>query len=91
MTNIDKNDLMSIVIITNDINLSLDVTNSYQTNPDNWNEAIIYDAGSIEFYIIEKFGVYQAIGHYDDLEYNVMYHDYDDLINILNGVKEIEK
>lgn len=82
---------MKIVFITNDINLSLDVTNSYQTNPENWNEAIIYNVGSIEFYIIEKLGTYQAIGYSDDLEYNVMYHNYDELINILDGIKEIEK
>ena len=36
-------------------------------------------------------GSCQAVGSYNDMRYSIKHNDYDELINMLDGIKEIEK
>lgn len=82
---------MKIVFITNDINLHIGISNDISAMDQIDESAEIYNSENIAFGIFYKAGIYQSLGEYEKMKYSVKYDDYDELINILNGIKEIEK
>ena len=88
----DSTEDVVILYVTNNANLSVSIysySNSFYPNREDYT---IYEDSIIDFYIAEKDdGSYQAIGLYNGMRYSIKYNNYDELINILNGIKEIEK
>ena len=84
------NGTIQIVFSTNFENLWIDITNPTVT-PEHLKTFNLYNNGEIDFYILEKSSLYQVFAWHENMEYNIMNNNYDELINILNGIKEIEK
>ena len=82
---------IKIIFVSNDINLHIGISNDISAMDQIDESAEIYNSENIAFEIFYKAGIYQSLGEYEIMKYSVKYDDYDELINILNGIKEIEK
>ena len=90
---VDDKGVLSIMIVTNNKNLFMEITNDITTNPEGWSDTTLYETESLKWYIIGAMlnGEYQAMAQYENIEYCVTYNDYDELLKILDSFKEIEK
>ena len=84
-------DGLKISFLSNFENLWIDIIAPAQTFSDDLTTYYFYNNGQIDFYILEKSTICQAMAWYKNTEYSILYNNYDELINILNGIKEIEK
>ncbi len=92
VTNINENAQMSTAYVTNYKDLSIMMFSNVNTTVDNLENSTLYDGGTIDFYIVETPDKkYQAMAIYENIMYNIKYTNYDELIKILDGIKEIEK
>ena len=82
---------MSIVYVTNDKNLSIMIAPKDDAIVEDLENSTAYEGAIINFYIWEFDGIYQAVGIHNNMKYNIKYNNYDELIKILNVIKEIEK
>lgn len=90
----DVNDNGSIMIsyVTNGSNLFIEIYSNSNLPPYVLEKATLYEHEFIDFYIIKKTdGSCQAVGLYNDMRYSIKCNNYDELVNILDGIKEIEK
>ena len=73
-------------------NLSMLISNLPEISNADLLEKETYQSNNMTFYI-DSFsnGTYQAIGYYNDYEYQINYNNYDTLIKILNNLKGIDK
>ena len=91
-TNVDAESQLKIFYITNDNSLSITIYANSDSEHLNWENSIVYKNDFIDFYIVPTIdGNYQAVGLYNDMRYSIKHNDYDELINMLDGIKEIEK
>ena len=91
-TNVDEESQLKIFYITNDNSLSITIYANSDSEHLNWENSIVYKNDFIDFYIVPTIdGNYQAVGLYNDMRYSIKHNDYDELINMLDGIKEIEK
>lgn len=90
---LDDKGASCIMIVTNNKNLFMATTNIYKNAIEDLRDTTIYETESLKWYIIDTKpnGNYQAMAHYENIEYCVAYNDYDELLKILDGFKEIEK
>ena len=90
--NYDDNGSKLISYVTNTENLSISISCNFNLTYPSQDNAIVYSDSIIEFYVVKTIdGMYQAVGVNDNIKYSIKYNDYNELINILNGIKEIEK
>ena len=80
-----------ILLLSNYENLRIEIIAPTQTSSEDLTTYCIYNNGEFDFYILEKATICQAMIWYKDIEYRVVHNNYYELINILNGIKEIEK
>ena len=85
------NEKVQIIFKTNIENLWIDIINPPITSEENLKKLDKYNNGEVDFYIFGQASYYQAYLHYGNMEYSIMHNNYDELINILNGMKELEK
>ena len=91
-TNIDSESQLKVFYITNDSELSIMIDTNIDSDYDDWNNATVYSDSIVDFYIMKKSdGSCQAVGLHNNMRYYIKNNNYDELINILNGIKEIEK
>ena len=75
-----------------DENLSVWVSTTSKILPEDLEKSEEFSATNIKFYFRQRADLsYQAIGYNSGYEYQIYCDDYDVLIKILNGMKEIEK
>ena len=91
MAEVDSNGAMAISYVTNNADISISISLNFNLNYPNWDNSIVYSNAIMEFYIVDLEGEFQAVGLYNNMKYSIKYNNYDELINILNGIKEIEK
>ena len=77
--------------ITNDKNLYIRVTIGTKATLDYEENAYIYESALSEYYIIRENQIYQASGIYKKEYSDIQYNNYDELLKILDGLKEMEK
>ena len=78
--------------VANNTNFSIIVDSDVDSTHIDWNNSIICEYSNIKFYIIQTIdGSYQATGLYNNMRYSIKYNNYEELINVLNGIREIEK
>ena len=82
---------LKISFFSNNENLWIDIINPAITSEEDLKTLNVYNNGKMDFYILEKATTYQAIACFEHYEYCIVYNNYDELINLLNGIKEIEK
>lgn len=91
-TNVDAESQLKIFYVSNDSELSIMIDTNIDSDYADWNNATIYSDAIVNFYLIKTVdGDYQAVGVHEKLRYIVKYNDYSELIDILGGIKEIEK
>lgn len=89
---VDDRDSITIMYISNDESLFVEIYPSDDLPIYKWENTILCENDIIDFYIIKTVdGSYQAVGLYKNMRYSIKYSNYDELINILNGMKGIEK
>lgn len=83
----------NILFVTNTNEISIRITISSAPFVAPSKDFIEYDNGIIKFYIVKKPETVQVFGEYQGAKYGVVLGNYDELtlINILEGIKEIEK
>ena len=92
ITDIDDSESKLVYYVANNSEFSIELYVDENVSLPNWENAIIYENDNTDFYIIKTVdGNYQAVGLYNNVRYSIVYIDYDELIKILNGFKEIGK
>ena len=87
-----KNDeQIMISYITNDSNISIRVTTKVSSISEVQDDLTPYRTEIMDFYIICRDGIAQARGLWEENEYGIKCSDYNELIKILDGLKETEK
>ena len=88
----DDSNSRAICYIANDDKLSITINYNFNLIYPDLEYSTVHAGSIIEFYIIKTIdGGYQAVSINNNTRYSVKYNNYDELINILNGLKEIEK
>ena len=73
-------------------NLFVMVSSEFKISPEDLGKCEVFVATDMKFYIKERADKsYQAMGYGEGYEYQIYCDEYDVLIKILNGMKEIEK
>lgn len=91
-TNVDAESQLKIFYVSNYSKLSIMIDTDIDSDYADWNNATVYSDSIVDFYIINTVdGDYQAVGIYENLRYIIKYSAYSELIDILDGIKEIEK
>lgn len=91
LTNTDDNDKTIISFVTNDIRLSFRITIGDDSTFDYQTSSELYKISFCDCYVIKKEGSIQAIFYYKENKYDIKCNNYDELIKILDELKEIEK
>lgn len=90
----DVNDNSSVLImyVSNDNYFFVEIYPSDDLPVYKWENTILCENDIIDFYVIKTVdGSYQAVGLHNNMRYSIKYSNYDELINILIEMKEIEK
>lgn len=82
---------ISISFITNDDNISIRMTTNVTSISDLEKNSNLYKSSNIDFYLFEEDGIYQSTGLLKNVRYSIKYTDYDEMLNIMDGFKEIKK
>lgn len=91
-TNVDEESQLKIFYVSNDSELSIMIDTNIDSDYDDWNNATVYSDSIVDFYIMKKSdGSCQAVGLHNNMRYYIKNNNYEELINILDGIKEIEK
>ena len=91
ITDVDSKGSIFISYVSNYSDFSITIDTNVDSTHTDWDESIIYKDSIVDFYIVKKSnGSCQAVGVYNDMRYSIKYNNYDELINILNGMKEIK-
>ena len=81
-----------IYYITNNENLSITINYNFNLIYPDLEYSAVHTDSIIDFYIMKMDETcYQAVGISDNIRYSIKYNNYDELINILNGMKVFEK
>ena len=76
-----------IHISTNDDNICITMDTKTESNTDSYSGCTIYQANGIEYYIFQDITFF-AICYYNNVRYSIQANNYDDLIYIIDNVKE---
>ena len=90
--NTENDNQIMVSYITNNTNLYIRVTTGVNSiDYDNQESLTLYKSKKIDFCIMDKKVAFQATGLYEENKYAVKFNDYNELVKILDGFKEIEK
>ncbi|MBQ9112236.1 MAG: hypothetical protein IJY08_01495 [Clostridia bacterium] len=84
-------DIYEIMFSSNSPEFSLNVSNNPTTSIESLTNATIHDINGIKYYVQSKGTIYQATCIHNGFEYSIIYDNSSELIDVLEGMKVIEK
>jgi hypothetical protein len=85
---------LAVVYVMNEEYIFISANNYLKNNFSEWHDAILYKTDVADFYVIPKTGIScQAMTTYKGIRYFINFHytDYDELIKVIEGFKEVKK
>lgn len=80
----------TITFVTNSKQLQILINTATKADIDSWQNRSIYETNRKTYYIRESGARYQAVCYDNGYEYNILCENYDELIQILDGLKGLE-
>lgn len=82
----------TLVFLTNSDDFSFSICNYLQKPQESWKNYETLETDSMTFFVSAlPEGMYQAVAQKGGYEYYIVYNNYDELLNILNSMTEIQK